>query len=137
MNQILKLINTRELYTHLIMFKVYLDTKGQTNKSYNGNLQKEVQNLFGDEFDYEDFSTALNYLFTEGYTKYYSAQTLTANGRRYFEDWIYDFIELTEEEKTKINENLPEKIKTYLGIAKDALVVIKNAKDLLEHFGNN
>ncbi len=52
MNQILKLINTRELYVHLIMFKVYIDTKGQTSKSYNGYLQTEIKELFGDEFDY-------------------------------------------------------------------------------------
>ena len=134
MNQILKLINRRELYVHLIMFKIYLDTRGQTNQTYKGNLKSEIKELFGEEFEYDDYSTALNYIYTEGYSKFPSVVNLTSSGRSYFENWIYDFTELTEKEKTSINEKLPEKIKKYLGLTKDALVVIKNSKDLFEHF---
>ena len=75
MNEVLKLLNTREIYTHTILFKVYLETRGNTSVAFRGNLQLEVKELFEDDYNYDDYSTALNYLYTEGYTKYYSAQT--------------------------------------------------------------
>lgn len=133
MNQVLKLIQERELYVHLILFKVYLNTKGRTDKVYSGNLTKELTSLFESEFNREYFDTALQYLFTEGYTKYTSAQTLTVEGRRYFEQWIQEFAKLDESEKKLLNEKLPSKIKDFLGITKDAIVVIKTAVDFFNN----
>ena len=82
------------------------------------------------------YLNAKQYLKSEGLVADNLASRLTVKGRTYFEDWINEFVELDEEDKGVLNNKLPEKVKKYLGIGKDALSIIKSAKDLIEYLSN-
>nr|WP_315163577.1 hypothetical protein [uncultured Flavobacterium sp.] len=117
MNEILKIIETRELYSHLILSKVYISTHGRTNESYSGNLTSDVKKLFGDEFDLGMYNTATNFLYSEGYFNYPSCTHLTLSGRRYFENFIKNYKTLKQTDIELLQYKLPERIVDFLGIS--------------------
>lgn len=136
MNSILDIIDKRHLHKYLILFQVYLFTRGRTNTIYQGNLKQDMKELLKDDFSQESFEDAVQYLISEDLVANNNASRLSVKGRDHFEKWINEFAELDENEKILLNNNLPEDIKKYLGIGKDVLVTIKTAKDLFEHFSN-
>ena len=91
MNEILKIIEERELYSHLILTKVFIGTNGRTNETYKGKLITDLKQLFGDEFNLVTFNTATNFLYSKGYFNYPSCTHLTVSGRDYFENFIKNF----------------------------------------------
>lgn len=38
-------------YSHLTLFRLYIYAKGRTSQNYSGNLQSEIQQLLGDEYN--------------------------------------------------------------------------------------
>ncbi|MBQ4818604.1 hypothetical protein [Aquimarina sp. MMG016] len=123
MNAILEIIETRNLYSHLILFKLYLDSKGRINDIYNGNLDSEISELLGDEFSKEYLYNAKQWLNSKGYTKYIGSRALSEYGRDYLESWILNFEKLESKDKEILKEKLPEKVFKYFGIAADAYTV--------------
>lgn len=124
MNEILKILEERELYSHLILMKVYLATNGRTNETFGGNLQKEFKELFGDEFDSSMFLTATQYLFSEGYVSNASATSLTTEGRTYFEGFVKNYQTITKEDKNLLLTKLPAKVTAFLGISANVVTVL-------------
>jgi hypothetical protein len=123
MNEILKLIEERELYVHLILSKVYLSTKGRTNEVFQGNLEADFVHLFGSEFNLDTYRTAKNFLYSENYVAYPSAIQLTVYGRRYFEDFIRNYQDINESEKEILKTELPEKVVAFLGLASSVCTI--------------
>jgi hypothetical protein len=112
MNEILKIIEERDLYAHLILTKIYLETKGQTNDVFRGDFNYDLESLFEDEFKNEMVIIARQYLYSEGYVEYPSAVNFTPSGRRYFENLIKSYQEITEEEAS------------FLGITANTVTII-------------
>ncbi|WP_299183709.1 hypothetical protein [uncultured Aquimarina sp.] len=123
MNAILQIIEKRKIYTHLILFKLYIDSNGRTNQNYSGSLQSEIRVLLEDEFNLEDFNSATQWLNSKNYTRFIGATGLIDNGRDYIESWVMNFENLNQEEKEVLKEKLPEKVFHFLGIAADAYTV--------------
>ncbi|MEP0264883.1 hypothetical protein [Dokdonia sp.] len=136
MNSILDIIQTRKLYEFLILYIVYINTKGQTNYNYN-NAERDIEELLMDEFDNEFYLVAENYLFTEGYVQSYAASSLTPSGRNHFENWIEDFSRISDEEKQTLSNNLSERVKKFLKLSNEGISLIKNAVDLLKLINQN
>jgi len=132
MNQILKLIEKREVYNHIILFKIYLETKGNTDSFYGGNLRKDIHTLIGDDFTNEDFHNAEQYLQSSGYLRSSMSSCLTVQGRDYFERWIKDFGALTNEDKELLNKKLSAKAIAFLGITKDVAVTVGSVVKVVE-----
>ncbi|WP_282117163.1 hypothetical protein [Cellulophaga baltica] len=124
MNQILKIVERRKLYIHLILFRVYIENEGRTDKGFHGNLQNEIQDLLNYEFKTEDYNTALEYLFSKGYTKYSNAECLTVEGRDYVENWASEFEILTVEEREELKSKLPERVVKFFKIMDKAHTVL-------------
>lgn len=123
MNEILKIIETRDLYIHLILFKIYLSTKGRTDIFFQGNMIDDFKELLGEDFNREDFQLAEHYLRSEGLTQNWSKR-LTRNGRDYFEDWIRNFENLSEEDQVRLQSELSPKMITFFGLAEKANTVL-------------
>ncbi len=112
MNSILKLLETRDLYIHLMLFKIYLSSNGRTKFPYNGNLQKEMKELFASEYDIETYRIAEEYLISEGLVNDIFLG-LSVKGRTYFENWIKEFENLSKEDQENLNESLSPKISKF------------------------
>lgn len=132
MNEILKIIEERELYVHLILAKVYLSTKGKTNMSHNGDMYREMKELFGEEFDREMYSTAIQYLRSEDLAKGSDASHLTNYGRSYFEGFVKNYQTLEIEDKELLLKKLPKKVVEFFGFAANIITV----KDFLSRLIN-
>ena len=136
MNSILEIIDKRNLHMYLIMFKIYLDTRGKTDTGYSGNIEKELEELLEDEYNYDSFCDAKQYLISENLVADKNVSRLSVTGRRDFEDWINEFATLDHQSKINLTNNLPNKVTQYLGITKDAISTLKSAKDLFEFLNN-
>ena len=134
MNAILKIIEGRKLYTHLILFRLYIDTQGRTNESFRGNWMKELEVLFVGDFNKEMTRTAHQYLYSEGFTKYSNSQTLTPSGRGYIENWAREFSTIDESDKQILEQKLPTKVFEYLGIIADSYSVGTLVSQLVNQF---
>jgi hypothetical protein len=124
MNEILKIIEERDLYAHLILTKIYLETKGQTNDVFRGDYNYGLESLFEDEFNEEMVLIARNYLYSEGYVEYPSAVNLTIFGRRYFENLIKSYQNINEEEVELLKTKLPDKVVTFLGLTSNVVTIL-------------
>ncbi|WKB82802.1 hypothetical protein QYR09_07135 [Cellulophaga lytica] len=132
MNEILKIIETRNLYAHLILFKIYLASKGRTDRGYSGNLRKDIQELFGENFKQEDFLIAEQYLNSKGYL-FQENYMFSDYGRDYFEDWIKNFLEIENKDIEVLESKLPGKIFNFFGIVekgRSVLGFLNNLKEL-------
>ncbi len=126
MEDILKLINKREYYVFLILAKIYIETKGQTQELiYESEIKKPMQELLGEDYDNEYFKIGIRYCSEEGYTKGRSHYSLTVYGRRYFEELLFSIQNAPDEEKEILKEKLPDKLSKYLEIT-DKLITIGN-----------
>jgi hypothetical protein len=89
--------------------------------------------LFGEDYNHEDYSLSVNYLYNEGYIPSSTiANSITVSGRHYFENWILDFSKATDEEKIILNEGLSEKFRKFLKLGADGIKMINNAVDLIK-----
>lgn len=123
MNEILKLIEERELYVHLILLKVYLSTKGRTNDLFHGNLEKDFVELFESEFNKETFLTAKNFLYSEGYVTSSASVQLTVSGRRYLENFIRNYQFIDENDRQILISKLSKKVTSFLGLASNVVTI--------------
>ncbi len=124
MEDILKIIEDRELYSHLILAKVYIGTKGKTNESFIGDIQKELKALFNSEFNIEMYRIALQYLYSENLVKYSNASMLTNEGRAYFESFIKNLQKANEEDIKLLNTHLPINVSKFLGLSSNIITVV-------------
>ncbi len=131
MNKILKIIETRDLYIHLILFKIYLETRGKTDTPFGGDMRRDLKELFGKEYSHDKYRVAEQYLESEGFTKY-NASCYTECGRRYFEDWIRDFENLNQEEHNILQKELSPKMYEFFGLAEKAKTVLDVISKLIE-----
>ncbi len=123
MNEILKLIEERELYVHLILSKVYLSTKGRTNEVFHGNLEKDFVELFESDFDKETFRTAKNFLYSEGYVTSPSSIQLTVSGRKYLENFIKNYQFIDENDREILISKLSKKVTSFFGLASNITTI--------------
>lgn len=134
MKEFLRIKEKREMYQYLILFKLYIETKGDTSKSYQF-LRKDIKELLGSDYDEEYMEIAEEYLKSEEYAKgYISINTITIYGRNYIEDWVESFAESSVQDKELISKEVPDKIKSYFGIASNVASVGNFIVKLLEHF---
>lgn len=108
MNEILRIIELRELYVYILLFKIYIETEGRIDDFCN-YLERDVQLLFGEQFIYDNYLTAQEYLISEGLTNE-DGDGLTPYGRKYIEIWARNFETLTEDEKSHLQTKLPPKV---------------------------
>ncbi len=133
MNEILKILENRNLYTHLILFKIYLSTRGRTDTFFQGDMRKDFKELFGEEFSREDYQLAEHYLESEGLTQNFSKR-LTNYGRDYFERWVTDFVNLNSEETQILETELPPKVFDFFGFTDKATKILDFVVKLKEVF---
>jgi len=133
MNKILKIIEKRELYTHIILFKVYINTQGRTDEFYRGHLEKDIEELMGDQFDSDDYYTATQYLFSEGLTEE-GGFPITVSGRAYIENWANEFESLSESDREVLKKELQPKLFDFFGMAEKANTALSLIKSLVETF---
>ncbi|MBU2995495.1 hypothetical protein KO500_03585 [Cellulophaga baltica] len=136
MNSILKLLETRDLYIHLILFKIYLQTSGRTKIPINeSDLKNEIKEIFDGDYSYQDYLTATQYLISENLVEN-SFMGLTVKGRAYFENWIKEFENLSKEDQQKLNENLSPKISKFFELT-DNIVKVGTFVTKLIELSNN
>lgn len=70
MNEFLRIIEKRNLYTHIILFKIYIENEGRTDVHYGGEIDREIKTLLGESFNRNDLATAKEYLMSESLTTY-------------------------------------------------------------------
>lgn len=131
MNEILKLLETRNLYVYLILFKIYMDHNGMTKHPYSGDLRKEIKEFLGSEYTNENYTIAEEFLKSQGYVEDMFLG-LTAQGRLHFEDWVNNFQNLNEDERKELNTALPPKAIDFFGLADKATKVLGFISKLLE-----
>ena len=131
MNEILRIIEKRELYIHIILFKIYIETEGRTDDLYGGELDKEIQTLLGENFNRNNLGTAKEYLMSEGLTKF-SCRQLTTYGRNYIEEWARDFENLSESEKQELQQKLPTEVFDFFKLAEKAKTVLSFITQILK-----
>ena len=131
MNQILKLIETRNLYVHLILFKIYLDTQGRTDTLFSGNMRNEIKELLGVEYTNDRFRIAEQYLESEGITQHMGS-CFTNYGRSYFENWIENFVELSDMDKAKLDDVLPTKVFDFFKFTDKAKNIVSFINQLIQ-----
>jgi len=136
MNVILKIIEDRELYSHLILVKLFISTKGMTNEVYQGNMYRDMKALFGDEFDEEMYRVASQYLRSKDLVVGANIGRLTNYGRDYLENFARSYQNITPEENEILQKKLPEKIKSFLGISAD-IITVGNFLQLILRFYTN
>ncbi|WP_151198018.1 hypothetical protein [Cellulophaga baltica] len=113
MNSILKLLETRNLYIHLMLFKIYLQSNGRTKNPINtSDLKNEIKEIFGDDYSHQDYLTAVEYLISENLVEDIQ-MGLTIGGRTYFENWIKEFENLSKEDQENLNESLSPKVSKF------------------------
>jgi len=113
MNNILKLLETRNLYIHLMLFKIYLQSNGRTKNPINtSDLKNEIKEIFGDDYSHQDYLTAVEYLISENLVEDIQ-MGLTIGGRTYFENWIIEFENLSKEDQENLNESLSPKVSKF------------------------
>ncbi len=61
MKTALDILETNNYYRHLILFKLYIEHHGVTNKHYS-NLRKDIKELLRDEFPMINYNAAINYI---------------------------------------------------------------------------
>ncbi|SEC74404.1 hypothetical protein SAMN05192540_3970 [Maribacter dokdonensis] len=130
MNSILKLLEERSLYVHIILFKIYISHNGKIKMPPIGNLRQEVKALFGTSFSKDIYSASKEYLITSGYVED-MFMGLSLMGRNYFENWIRNFESLSEEEREKLNTKLAPKMVDFFGLAGKANTVLDIVSNLL------
>lgn len=135
MNEILKIIEERELYVHLILAKLYLKTYGRTDLHYNGDIFSEMKSLFDEEFNEDVYKAASDFLISENYVKNIRLDgivSLTTYGRSYFEDFVKKYQTLTEDDNELLIKKLPKKVVEFFGFAANIITV----KDFLSRIIN-
>lgn len=130
MNELLKIIEKRELYVHIMLFKIHIQTEGKTN-NFCSFLARDIKLLFGESFSLDDYQTAQQYLISEGLTGEDGDQ-LTPYGRRYIEDWARNFYTLSSEEKNILQEKLPKRVFDFFGFMEKTNTVMSFLNQLLE-----
>ncbi|WP_430907512.1 hypothetical protein [Maribacter sp. 2-571] len=131
MNEILRIIEKRDLYTHIILFKIYIENEGRTDNFYGGQLDKEIQSLLGENFNRNDLGTAKEYLMSQGLTKL-SCKQLTTYGRSYIEDWARSFENLSESDKQELQQELPTEVFDFFKFAEKAKTVLSFITQILK-----
>lgn len=131
MNEILRIIEKRELYVHIILFKVYIETEGRTDTFYGGNIRREIKELFGNEFNDSSLGIAKEFLMSENLATT-SCRQLTTYGRSYIEDWAKEFETLNESEKGQLQEKLPIKIFDFFKFTEKTNNVLSFINQLIE-----
>lgn len=123
MEDILKLVEKRNQLVFLILAKIYVRTKGRTNEGiWESEIKSDLQKLMGDEFDAEEFNTAVQYCISEQLINGFS-YSLTTSGRRYFENLLISLQNAPTEDKKLLKENLPEKVSKYLEITEKIITI--------------
>ncbi|WP_019039072.1 hypothetical protein [Psychroflexus tropicus] len=82
MKKALDILEVNNFYRHLILFKLYIENNGATDK-YFRNLEKDIKGLLKNDFSKDNLLTAINYLDGINYTKNRAA-SLTIAGVEYF-----------------------------------------------------
>lgn len=135
MNEILKIIEERELYVHLILAKLYLTSYGRTDVHYNGNIFNEMKSLFDEEFNEDVYKAASDFLISENFVKNVKLDgivSLTTYGRSYFEGFVKSYQTIDIEDKELLIKKLPKKVVEFFGFAANIITV----KDFLSRIIN-
>tara|TARA_R110000868_G_scaffold18457_2_gene81050 strand:- start:1689 stop:1940 length:252 start_codon:yes stop_codon:yes gene_type:complete len=83
MNEALLILESNQLMRHLILFKLYIEGKGESIQ--NVYIKESIQNLYGKEFDNHLYSRNCKYLLNKDYTNRHATH-LTHKGIIYFEE---------------------------------------------------
>jgi len=134
MNDALIIIEKRSMYTHLILFRLFIEILGRTDKVARINHKLLLQGLLKEEFDKEMFDAARQYLNSENLVRSYDCLTLSVQGRAYIEDWLRYINKLCESDKRLISSKIPKKVTNFLGIMSNTITVSEQVSELLEKF---
>lgn len=131
MNAILKLLEERNLYIHIMLYKIYVSHGGMINYPPNGDLRKDIKDLMGDDFSSDNYRIAEEYLESEGYVVD-TFMGLTSFGRAYFENWIRNFENLNLDDRKELQKELSPKIYDFFGLAEKAKTLLDVISKLIE-----
>lgn len=131
MNAILKLLEERNLYVHIMLYKIYVSHNGMIHYPPDGNLREEIKTLLGEDFSNENYRIAEEYLESEGYVVD-TFMGLTSYGRTYFENWIRNFEDLNLEEREQLQKELSPKMYDFFGLAEKAKTILDVISKLIE-----
>jgi len=131
MNEALRILNKKDFYKYIILFKLYIDSKGNAREMYQGNLKNEIRELHGDDFDIEIFNSAKNYLATNEYTNRF-CDYLKLSGIDYFESWIRSFEKLSEEDTALLKKELPKPIFDFFKFTSGTTTVLSFINQILK-----
>ncbi|MBP0902762.1 hypothetical protein ACFSKN_07060 [Mariniflexile gromovii] len=118
MNDALKILESNELMRHIILFKLYVESKGEALKQIF-DIKTDIINLYEDNFNNELYLINIKYLHVNKNYINRNATYLTFEGINYFENWIKSFEKLSEEEKLILDKKLPEKIFDFFKFSKE------------------
>ena len=132
MKEALKILESNNLYRHLILFKLYVESNGNTNYQLKFSLlTNDIKQLFGEDFNPDFYGFSRSYLVSKGYTNQ-STTTITHKGIDYFENWIQSFKNLTDEELESIEKSLPEPIFNFFKFTKGTTTVLGFINQILK-----
>ena len=137
MNLALKILNEKEFISHIILFKLYIDSKGRINKTYFGDIRKEIESLYDkNEFDIDIYNSSVSFLAMNKYTDRYS-NCLKLRGVDYFENWLRNFENLSEDDKILLKKKLPKKIFDFFDFATKTTTVASFIELILKVSGKS
>jgi hypothetical protein len=136
MDNALKILEKNQLYRHIILFKLYVDSNGIALKNVT-NIQEPIMELFGKKFENEAYYSNRKYLSKKGYIPPNNASHLTFEGIDYIEGFIKSFEQISDTEIKSLNKELPKPIFDFFKItskSSDMISFINNIIDLSEKF---
>jgi hypothetical protein len=131
MSRALNLLESNELMRHLILFKLYIDSKGSAMKRVN-DIKKPIMELYGSDFDVEIFRDSARYLYVNKKFIDRNANELTYDGLDYFENWLKSFENVTEDDTEQLKRELPKPIFDFFNFTKKSTTVLSFLNQILK-----
>ncbi|WP_338731986.1 hypothetical protein [Mangrovimonas cancribranchiae] len=131
MKDALKILEANQLMRHLILFKLYIESDGAAMK-YFYQLEKSIEDLYGDDFSRESFLNNKRYLDVNNGFIDRNATFLTYEGLDYLEKWLKSFGELNNEDKDLLNKKLPKPIFDFFKFSKETTTVLSFVNQVLK-----
>jgi len=128
MSKVFDELEQNELMRHIILTKLYINSKGAIHVNYDGNLSKEIEFIYGDKFDQEVYRNAFSFCKRHKYIS--NNNMLKPDGVDYFENWLKYFDSIPEEKRKSYLERLSEKSKGVVELIKGT----NSAISILEFF---
>ena len=135
-----ELKDKNKLYRNLILLKSYSLSNGQIHKSNecsNVIIQKSIKELLNNDFEYNFYSSNVEFLLAQGIFESYNYLSLTTYGLQYVENLIDDLTLLTEEEVEIVKNQNNQKIINFLEISSKIGTTISPIINLINLLKNN